>query len=127
MKHDDFLVLRLFFLAILYLALIKLLSGCVGLPTVTVTPASTRLVAVTTSPVSDVSPTATRPEGLPFVQITGNVNLRDGDGVAIGWLARGKAVQAKCEGQWCYLSDNSKFWRGCSDNNPERLGCEAMK
>jgi hypothetical protein len=65
-----------------------------------------------------VAPTLVR------VTITGNVNVRDLDGVATGDVyLRGQTVHAVCEGSWCYIVDTTyKFWRGCS-SDAAGLGC----
>jgi len=114
-------------LAILFVILLRLLSACAGLPTLAVTPTltATSLVAVIPSP----TPAPAAIPSAPFVTIVGTVNVRDDSGRVIGWLASGDRVRAVCDGQWCVLTgdDGLMFWRGCTDNNPEGLGCEVAR
>ena len=99
-----------------------LLSSCAAsvLPTLDVTTMPTTLP--TEAPTTAVG-TVVETSPSPLVTVVGNVNIRTADGAVVGWLVKGDRVKAACNGQWCVLSDNTKFWRGCSDNNPDGLGC----
>ena len=101
------------------LAIILLLSGCLGLPTVETTPTTV--------------PTAVRPPatdmGQPMaMEISGDVYVRDSQGNVMGWLYKADQVQAVCLGDWCKIYggkyDGYKFWRGCSSDNPEQKSCQ---
>ena len=102
------------------LAMILLLPGCLGLPTLetTPTPVPTALL-----------PTATATATSITVRITGDVYVRDEQGNVIGWLYKDDEVQAVCSGDWCNIYGGKysgyKFWRGCSSDNPERKSCQA--
>ena len=114
-------IFRIFGLAIIALVILKC-TACVGLPTLAVTP--TTVVVTRPVPTATVFPTVTTLPSFLNVRIIGNVNLRDKTDYIVGWLAQGELVKAVCEGQWCWLSSGLRFWRGCSDNNPEFLGCQ---
>jgi hypothetical protein len=57
--------------------------------------------------------------------ITGNVWIRAAipDGLRIASLEAGDAVTGNCAGNWCKIAAGW-VWRGCTDNNPARLGCQ---
>jgi hypothetical protein len=101
------------------IAIILLLSGCLGLPTLETTPTTvpTRLL-----------PTATATRTSITVRITGDVYVRDEQGDIIGWLYKDDEVQAFCSGDWCRIFSGSytgyHFWRGCSSDNPEHRSCQ---
>jgi hypothetical protein len=105
---------------ILLVLLTTLLSGCLGLPTLEITP--------TTVPTT-LLPAATATGPPMTVEITGDVYVRDDDGNVVGWLYRADHVQAACSGDWCQiLAGNYSgyyFWRGCSSDNPEHRSCQA--
>jgi hypothetical protein len=114
-------------LAILFVILLRLLSACVGLPTLAVTP--TTVLSSTPEATTTPATTLTTPSPAPFVTVVGTVNVRDDSGRVVGWLEGGDRVRAVCDGQWCVLpgDDGLMFWRGCSDNNPDGLGCEVAR
>jgi len=78
------------------------------------------LASVTVSPAPTLGATGTP----NVVRITGDVYVRDTAGVVIGTLHAGEIVEAVCAGTVCTV-DGGSVWRGCVDNNPEGLGCEA--
>lgn len=100
------------------LAVILLVSGCLGLPTLEITPST----VPTTLP-----PTETATSTPVTIEITGDVNVRYSEGKVKGWLYRGDRVQATCIGDWCEISGGNyngyHFWRGCSSDNPEGKSC----
>jgi hypothetical protein len=63
----------------------------------------------------------------PTLEIAGNVRLRDYDGADSGRiLVTGSTQRAICDREWCYLEGTLlKFWRGCTSNNPQELGCQS--
>jgi hypothetical protein len=87
-------------------------SGC--LPTLEPTP--------TAVPTDTPPPTPTH-DVFERVTITGDVNIRDGQDVVRGWLKQGDQVFAICTGDWCYLGDGLKIWRGCTSDNPYNQTC----
>lgn len=92
------------------------LTGCLPtLPTLTPTPGP---LAV---------PTFTPTPNMPLVTVTGDVFVRDAQDVVQGYMLKGTTVYARCVGQWCYVENSLKFWRGCSSDNPYELGCTAAK
>jgi hypothetical protein len=60
---------------------------------------------------------------IPLVTVTGDVFVRDANGAAQGYIPKGSTVYAVCTGEWCNLDGGLKFWRGCSSDNPYKLGC----
>jgi hypothetical protein len=102
------------------LAVILLLSGCLGLPTIEIMPT----IIPTT-----LLPTATATGKPRTIVITGDVYVRDDQDKVMGWLYKGDQVQAACSGDWCQILSGSysgyHFWRGCSSDNPERKSCQA--
>jgi hypothetical protein len=101
------------------LALIIALTGCSAYsayPTSTPQPATPK-PGLTATPVTGL------------VQVTGNVYVRDDNNEVQGWLEAGTLVQAECEGNWCYIKGGQfkglRFWRGCSEDNPDDMGCTA--
>jgi hypothetical protein len=46
----------------------------------------------------------------------------DANSKVTGSLLRGATVEAVCIGNWCETG-GAYFWRGCSSDNPENLGC----
>ena len=107
-----------------------LLSACSSslLPTLDVTMVPTTLPTVTLTTLPQADNTVVASPAPPLVAVVGTVNLRDADGAVVGWLAAGDRVQAVCGGQWCAVVAGEyagyKFWRGCSGDNPEGLGCQ---
>lgn len=71
------------------------------------------------------------PTSTVTVVVKGNVYVRDEAGAVQGWLEAGTSVEASCRGDWCYISggqfDGLKFYRGCSADNPDSLGCKAAQ
>jgi hypothetical protein len=106
--------------AVLILLLATLLSGCMALPTLEITP--------TTVPTT-LPPTPTATSTSMTVELTGDVYVRDDQDKVIGWLYRGDQVQANCSGDWCQIFSGSytgyHFWRGCSSDNPALKSCQA--
>lgn len=106
-----------------------------GVPvTVTPPPEQTQEAYATEPPeIARIAPDISVVPTLARVTITGNVNVRDLDGVATGdVLMRGKTVHAVCgdvfntgDGSWCYIEPDRthKFWRGCS-SAAAGLGCQ---
>lgn len=109
------------------IAVLALLTGCAGLPTLEPTP--TELPTLTPVPTETQLPTLEpTPGSVGTVEITGNVWMRDSANTQISVLMAGTRVNAICSGEWCNLQDSEgatdfKFWRGCSDNNPDSLAC----
>jgi hypothetical protein len=98
--------------AIILFIACNLLTACTGLPTLPA-PTSTQALGVTQTPTPNV----------PLVTVTGDVFVRDSQGAAKGYLLNDSTVYALCSGEWCYLDGGLKFWRGCSSDNPYKLGC----
>ncbi len=129
MKFHPYLITIIFrFLLVLGLVVVlALLNGCVGLPTLEATPMPTLTEQPTLAPTEQ--PTLTpAPASVGNVQILGNVWIRDAANTQLSVLMASSRVLAVCEGEWCYLQDSGgttdfKFWRGCSDNNPDSLQC----
>jgi len=76
------------------------------------------------------TPAATLTPVTGLIEVTGNVYVRDSNNEVQGWLEAGTLVQAECrEDNWCYVKAGQfkglKFWRGCSEDNPEDIGCVA--
>jgi len=73
--------------------------------------------------------TSTPTEEFGIVTVLANVWTRDSvSNVRVGSYLGGKVVRAVCRGEWCYPANTDlKFWRGCSDNNPANMGCEAER
>ena len=111
---------------LVWVGLLLLLSACSAslLPTVPVTTTATAMATRELPQITAIVVTSSPP---PLVTITGNVNVRDASGAVVGWLVKGDRVNAVCRGQWCAVVVGQhagyKFWRGCSDNNPDSLGC----
>lgn len=113
MSHKKILV------SLYFLSLVLHACGASLLPTLeAAVPTATGVVAVPTHS------TATRFE---TVMVTGNVNVRDESFRIYGWLAKGELVEAVCSDNWCVILqgqyDGLRFWRGCSSDNPDNLGC----
>ena len=102
------------------LAIILLLSGCQGLPT---------LEPVPTTVLTTLPPTFSNTSTAVLVQIIGDVYVRDDQGKVIGWLYMGDKVRAVCSGDLCQIYSGHysgyHFWRGCSSDNPEHKSCQA--
>ncbi len=62
------------------------------------------------------------------IEITGQVNLRDMDGIATGYaLEAGTIWWGRCDGSVCVIRGGEyTVWRGCVDNNPDELGCKSQ-
>lgn len=60
----------------------------------------------------------------PPLQITGNVYVRNRQGVVVDSLLKGTGVAGTCQGDWCNIG-SGYIWRGCTSDNPDVLGCEA--
>ena len=107
---------------VLTVLLATLLSGCLGLPTLEITP-------TTVSKPKIPLPTATVTSTPVVVKITGDVYVRDGQGNIKGWLYKADEVYADCSGDWCQILDGRYsgyyFWRGCASDNPDHKSCQA--
>lgn len=90
---------------------------------VQVSPAVLTLPTVqpTTKPLPTVQPTVFQTNEFTTV---GNVYIRETPGgTVIGSLTSGESVTGVCAGAWCELQAGGFVWRGCTDDNPESLGC----
>lgn len=107
---------------VLIVLLATLLSGCLGLPTLGITP--------TTVPKPKMLlPTATATSTLVVVKITGDVYVRDDQGNIKGWLYKADELYSFCSGDWCKIHSgiysSYYFWRGCASDNPVHKSCQA--
>jgi hypothetical protein len=94
---------------LLSILLLVLASLACGAPTWA--PAATP----TTPPATNTPPNA--------LVTVGNVYIRDvPNGTRVGSLELGATVYGSCSGDWCQIEDGY-IWRGCTDDNPEGLGC----
>jgi len=104
-------------------------------PTVTMkeptqTPSAIRFaeqIAVTEKPILVASETPLHDLYHEISILAESVNVRDmPDGDLAGVvLQRGDTARAICAGGWCELEAGGFVWRGCTSDNPEKLGCEA--
>jgi uncharacterized protein YgiM (DUF1202 family) len=85
-------------------------------PSATPTPESTQ----TSVPAAQDVQTAT-------IQATVYVRAEpDASSPEIGSLTTGEVVEiVTCAGDWCQIEPEGYVWRGCTDNNPDALLCEA--
>jgi hypothetical protein len=76
-----------------------------------------------------VTPSATAEADVQTTTIQATVYVRqepDPNSAAIGSLTTGeRVVIVNCQGDWCELERGGWVWRGCTDDNPEALLCEA--
>jgi hypothetical protein len=124
MWRDRLTRMVLAILIVLAFALVMLLTGCAGLDSyVLPTPSPTP----TPPPSPTPSPTLTPVVG-SLVGIVGDVNLRNSQDQAKGWLQAGSVVLALCDGEWCRITagplEGLRFWRGCSSDNPDGRSCQ---
>lgn len=93
--------------------------------TPTLTPSST----VTTLPVSTEKPilaATPSPDRFHFISILAaflNVRSKPDGRLTGDVLRQGDTARAVCNGTWCELQSGGYVWRGCTDDNPESLGC----
>ena len=117
------------------LALIALTLSTLACMEQIVTPTPTAPAATPTIPTPPAAATGT-PSAVPtaeadtaVIQATVWVRLSDNsDSDRIGSLTTGDRVEiVECAGDWCKISEpiSGYVWRGCTDNNPDNLLCEA--
>lgn len=61
----------------------------------------------------------------PLVTVLYTAYTRDNHNIVRGAVYAGQQVAAVCDGLYCVMDDGLRIWRGCTDNNPDKLGCEA--
>jgi hypothetical protein len=118
--------------ALIVLALATLACGQqIVTPTPTVTPTPPPSASPSPVPTATATPRATEAAAdTAVIQATVWVRLSDNsDSDRIGSLTTGdRVVIVKCTGQWCEVKAgelSGYVWRGCTDNNPDNLLCEA--
>jgi hypothetical protein len=83
---------------------------------------------VPATPTRRAVPSATA-EDVQTTTIQATVYVRqepDPNSAAIGSLTTGERVEiVSCSGDWCELDRGGYVWRGCTDDNPDELLCEA--
>ena len=93
-------------------------------PVPTGTPAVTATATIHPTPTQTALPTPPNALG-----ITGNVYIRQSPNAndnELGILKIGDSVIAVCVGNWCRMT-GGYIWRGCTDDNPNALGCEERR
>lgn len=82
------------------------------------------IVANTGTPTATAEPTLESPATISSIfTITGNVYIRDLDGIVTGVATTGETFGGWCGVDWCYPNDHAKIWRGCTDHADGR-GCK---
>lgn len=114
-------------LTLLTLALASLACTQAVVPfTPTAAPSRTPAPSVTAQ--ATVSPSASA-EAVNSVTIQAIVYIRqsaDATSAAIGSLTTGDTVEiVECLGEWCQIKSGGYVFRGCTNNNPDELKCEA--
>jgi hypothetical protein len=131
-RHPEALAVRNKALALVALAVLQL--ACV-MSAVQVTPEVTPTAPATLppspTPAATVTPQATgTAEAVNTVTIRAVVYIRaeaDANSPAVGSLETGeRVVIVSCSSDWCEIAEPSGYvWRGCTDDNPNNLSCEA--
>jgi multidrug efflux pump subunit AcrA (membrane-fusion protein) len=117
--------------ALIVLALATLACGQYVTPTPTVSPASPSSTAP--APYATPTPEPTKisvpAQDVQTATIRATVYVRaepDANSPEIGSLTTGEVVEiVTCAGDWCQIEPEGYVWRGCTDNNPDALLCEA--
>ena len=102
------------------------LTACIGIPTLP--PPITATPEPTLTPILPTKTATPVPTQIHTVSIRAVVYVRqlaDTDSPVTGSLETGQVVEiVGCAGNWCELMDPPGFvWRGCTNNNPKKLGC----
>jgi uncharacterized protein YgiM (DUF1202 family) len=109
--------------ALLVMSLACSQAGAAPTPTPSLPPASPTPSAVPTD-----TPRATE-AAVNTVTIRAVVYVRqmpDASSAAVGSLETGELVPVvACEGEWCEIEGGGFVFRGCTDDNPDGLKCEA--
>lgn len=88
-------------------------------------PTPTAIPLLTPAPNATATALPTPIETPNALGIVGTVYIREiPNGKRIGSLELGAVVNGVCSGDWCRI-DAGYVWRGCTDNNPNALGCQA--
>jgi len=116
---------RLYALGIIALGIVALgIYGCT-LPQSAMLgtfPNATSTVFLTPTP-TFLTPTPTSPNALG---VLGTVYIREmPDGTIVGYVVDG-VYPGECSGNWCKIAAGY-IWRGCTDNNPNELGCSSQR
>jgi hypothetical protein len=117
--------------ALIVLALATLACGQYVTPTPTVSPASPSSTAPAPSATPTPEPTkiSVPAQDVQTATIRATVYVRaepDANSPEIGSLTTGEVVEiVTCAGDWCQIEPEGYVWRGCTDNNPDALLCEA--
>jgi hypothetical protein len=113
---------------LLALAVLALSALACVVQTTIPTPTSTPSL-VPATPTRRAVPSATAEADVQTTTIQATVYVRqmpDPNSAAIGSLTTGERVEiAACDGDWCELERGGYVWRGCTDDNPDELLCEA--
>jgi hypothetical protein len=97
---------------------------------VTPTPPAPTALPPSPTPAATVTPQATGTASVNTVTIRAVVYIRaeaDANSPAVGSLETGeRVVIVSCSSDWCEIAEPSGYvWRGCTDDNPNNLSCEA--
>jgi hypothetical protein len=116
------------FLTLAVLTLATLACALPEFPPVEPTPTPTPTPVPTATRRAAPSATSTS-ESVDTLTIQAVVYIRaeaDANSAAIGSLQTGERVGiVACDGDWCELERGGWVWRGCTDDNPDELLCEA--
>lgn len=91
--------------------------------TATPTPANTPSPLPTLLKVLAATSTPDRFHSISILAAFLNVRSKPDGDVTGEVLRQGNTARASCAGTWCELESGGYVWRGCTNDNPESLGC----